>query len=146
MNEIKDLPADAMSVLAEHSAQGRQALQKGNILAAEKHFLAAWGAIPQPQLDYDYAPSLAVALTEFYRDTAQPAKARPWLALARQAYGPEPNPYTEFLAATVSYEAGEFDEAYRLFDQLFRQYNRRPFQESKPEYLSFYLHRAGTPA
>jgi len=143
MNDVKDLPASAMSALAEHGAQGREALRRGNILAAEKHFLAAWGAIPQPQLEYDYAQSLTVALTEFYRDTAQPVKAMQWLALAREAYGPEANPHTEFLAATVSYEAGDFDEAYRLFDQLFKQYNRRPFQEARPEYLSFYLDRAG---
>src|SRR5690606_7327153 len=128
--------------LYEHGGLGREALQAGDVKAAEAHFLAAWHCIPEPRLQHDCAGSMTVALTEFYRDNGPIEKAIPWLALAREAYGPEANPHTEFLAATVYYEAGELDEAFALFDGLYKQYKRRPFEGEKPEYLSFYLDRA----
>lgn len=142
MPDPRPLPPEAEAQLDKHSAQGRRAREQGDIDAAEKHFLAAWECIPEPKLEYEYADSITVAMTEFYRDTGQAAKAQPWLALARQAYGPGPDPHTEFLAATVHYAAGEYDQAYALFDALYRQYRRRPFDGEDPVYLSFYMERA----
>jgi len=143
MAEPIPLTPQVTEKLYEQGGLGREALAAGDVKAAEAHFLAAWNCIPEPRLQHDFAGPMTVALTEFYRDNGMAAKAMPWLALAREAYGPAPNPHTEFLAATVHYQAGELDEAFVLFDSLYKQYRRRPFQDEKPEYLSFYLGRAG---
>lgn len=143
MDEIIPLPPDIEEKLYEQGGLGQKALKAGDSKTAEKYFLAGWECIPEPKLKHDHAASLTVGMTEFYRDEGRFDDARKWLALACEAYGPEPDPYTQFLSATVHYAAGELDEAFALFDVLYKQYKRRPFQGEKPEYLAFYLDRAG---
>jgi len=142
MTDILPLPPQAESRLYEYGALSVDAQKAGDIVAAEKYLLAGWECIPDPKLAYDHAQSLTVSVATFYRDTAQPDKAKAWLPLAREAYGPEPDPYVEFVAATIHFEAGELDEAFALFDGLFKAYKSRPFQGEKPEYLAFYMERA----
>lgn len=142
MNEVISLPPDIEAKLYAHGALGREALDAGDSAAAEAHFLDAWACIPEPRLAYDHAASIAVAMVGFYRDTAQAGKAMQWLALAREAYGPEPDPSIEFLAATVHFAFAEFDQAFEIFDVLYKQFRRRPFQEEDPRYLDFYLAQA----
>jgi tetratricopeptide (TPR) repeat protein len=142
MADILPLPPQAEEKLYEYGALSAKAEQDGDIAAAEKYFLAAWNSIPDPKLAYDHAQSMAVDLAVFYRNIGQAQKAKDWLPMAREAYGPEPDPHVEFVAATIHYEAGELDEAYALFESLFKEYKSRPFQEEKPEYLAFYLDRA----
>lgn len=142
MSERKPLPAAVEETLYEAGGLGREAWQAGDLEKAEAHFLTVWNSIPEPRLEYDFADSIAVSLTQFYRDTGQAEKAFQWLAVAREAYGPDANPHTEFLAATVHYEAGQFEQAYALFDTLYRQYHRRPFEDENPAYLDFYLKKA----
>jgi len=120
----------------------REAEEKGDFATAEKYVLACWNVIPDPKLTYDHAQSMTADLVMFYRDIGQLQKARQWLPLAREAYGPEPDTYIEFIAATVHYHAGELDEAFALFNDLFKAYKTRPFQGEKPEYLAFYMDRA----
>lgn len=142
MSEPLPLPDDVQAQFIEKATQGRKAREAGDVETAERLYLEAWNVIPDPKLDYDHAASTVVAMTEFYRDIGQPDKARPWLELSRQAYGPGPEVHTEFLAATVHYAASEFDEAYELFDEIHEQFRRRPFQGENPAYLEFYLERA----
>src|SRR5690606_7480190 len=92
MGQTTPLPPDLTEKLYEYGGLGRKALEAGDVQAAESHFLAAWSLIPEPRLQHDHAGSMTVALTEFYRDNGLVEKAMPWLALARQAYGPQPNP------------------------------------------------------
>ncbi|MFC3338697.1 hypothetical protein [Paracandidimonas soli] len=142
MSDVISLPPDIEEKLYAHGALGREAMEAGDIAAAEAHFLDAWACIPDPKLGHDHAASMAVALTGFYRDAGRIDQAGKWLAIAREAYGPDPDPDTEFLAATVHFAAGEEDEAFDIFDALYRQYRKRPFQEEDPRYLDFYLVRA----
>src|SRR3546814_19384882 len=93
--------------------------------------------MPVPKLAYDHAQSMTAGLVTFYRDIGQVQKAKDWLPLARQAYGPEPDSYIAFLAATVHFEAGELDQAFALFDELFTASQSRPFHGEKPAYLAF---------
>ncbi len=142
MPHPRPLPADVEADFVALAIQGRKAREASDVETAERFYLEAWDAIPDPKLAYDHAATTAVAMTEFYRDIGQVDKARPWLALAREAYGPGPEVHTEFLAATVHYAASEFDEAYALFDEVYEQFDRRPFKGEDPAYLSFYLDRA----
>ncbi|MCC2596529.1 hypothetical protein LKR43_09260 [Pusillimonas sp. MFBS29] len=141
MSDVLPLPSGAEEKLYEYGALGRQAQEAGDFDQAEKYVLACWNCIPDPKLSYDHAQSLTADLVKFYRDIGQPGKAAEWLPLARQAYGPEPDPYIEFIAATVHYEAGELDQAFELFQRLFKAYKTRPFQGEEPKYLAFYLDR-----
>jgi hypothetical protein len=143
MADVIPLTPQLREKVYEYGGLGRRAWEAGDVASAERHFLEAWSCIPEPRLQHDFAASMAVALTEFYRDTGQSEPAARWLALARAAYGPEPDPHTEFLAATVFYEVGDMDEAYVLFDGLYKTYKRRPFEGAKPDYLSYYLERSG---
>lgn len=142
MSDVLPLPPEAEKKLYEYGALSREAEQAGDLATAEKYVLACWNVIPDPKLSYDHAQSLTADLVMFYRDIGQPQKAKEWLPLAREAYGPEPDTYVEFIAATVHYLAGELDQAFDLFDGLFKTYKTRPFQGEKPEYLSFYMDRA----
>lgn len=141
MSDPRPLPPEAEQWLDAHCAQGRQARIQGDTAEAERHFLAAWDAIPEPKLDHEYADSLSVGLTEFYRDMGRPADALPWLARAAEAYG-EDEPGVRFLAGSVHYAAAEYDAAYAVFDELFKAYRQRPFQGEHPGYLAFYHARA----
>src|SRR6218665_1381302 len=80
---------------------GRAAWKAGDLAAAEADFLAAWALLPEPRPSQDYAQSMSGALVTFFRDTKQVDKARHWLGVMRQAYGPEDGTgYVDFVAAT----------------------------------------------
>ena len=97
----------------------------------------------RPKTDQAHAAvELAVDITAFYRDLGNVEQAHAWLALAREGYGPGANAHTEFLAGTVHYHADERGQAFAVFDALYRQYKKRPFQGYSPDYLNFYLQQA----
>jgi tetratricopeptide (TPR) repeat protein len=134
---------DIVSSMAEKGALGRQAWQRGAIAEAEKYFLEIWELLPDPKTEYDRAQSLSRGLVTFYRDTKQFEKANRWLGVMQEAYGPGPDESVEFLAATVHFEAGDLDRAFRIFDAQFKQYKQRPFQGEDKKYLEFYKRRTG---
>ena len=105
-------------------------------------FLAAWRQLPEPKIEHDYAQSLSGGLVTFYRDTKQFEKAKEWLTVMRGAYGPGPDIYVEFLAATVYYDAGMLDDAFAIFDSAYKKFKQRPFQGEDRKYLQFYKERA----
>ncbi|WP_232468056.1 tetratricopeptide repeat protein [Bordetella genomosp. 13] len=142
MSDPRPLPPKVEEQYIGLATKGRKAREAGDFDAAERFYLEAWNVIPEPKLEYDYAGSMTAAMTNFYRENGRIEQAKSWLALAREAYGPDPDPYTEFIAAKVHYAAGEFQAAFELFDQLFQQFRRRPFQGEDPIYLEFYLERS----
>ena len=139
------LPTSVLPKIEEEGKAGRDAWEAGDLAAAEQHFISAWNALPEPRLDFDYAQVLSSGIATFYRDTHQFDKARQWIGIMRQAYGPEPNPYPEFLAGTIAYESGDVDEAFRLFYPLYEKYGARPFEERDQKYLNFVRRRAAAP-
>ncbi|HYR88479.1 MAG TPA: hypothetical protein VE422_30650 [Terriglobia bacterium] len=134
----KTTPEDVVKKIREHGATGRQAWQRGDLKEAEEEFLHAWNSLPEPRTGYDHGQSLSRGLVTFYRDTRQFEKAKGWLDVTREAYESTSDPSVEFLAGTVHYEAGELDEAFRIFDGLYQQFGQRPFQGVKRDYLDFY--------
>lgn len=139
------VPADTESRISEKAAMGREAWKRGSIAEAEEHFLEVWELLPEPKTECDYyAQSLSRGLVTFYQETKQFEKAKHWLSVMREAYGPEPNDSVEFLAATVYFDEGNLDGAFRMFDSQFKKYRRRPFQGKDKKYLDFYLQRAAT--
>lgn len=144
MAALIPLPPEAQAQVDDYGARSFEAEKLGDMAGAEALLLRAWAAIPEPRLGFDPGPSLAVDITAFYRDLGNVAQSHAWLAVAREGYGPGPNPHTEFLAATVHYHARELDKAFAIFDGLYRQYKKRPFQGYPPEYLTFYLDRVKT--
>ena len=140
----QQLPEEALQNLNVSSKAGREAWKNGDTKGAEHFFLEAWAAIPEPKNEYDYTQSLSRGFVAFYLDTKQFEKAKEWLNLMRIAYGHEtvPSEYVDFIAATVYFEAGEFDSAFRIFDAQFKKYKGRPFQGEDKKYLDFYKKRA----
>ena len=138
------LPDEIEKQLFECGGRGRDAVAQGDVAAAERAFLDAWNALPEPKERWDRAPSMARAMVLFYRNTKQFAKADHWLTAARSLYDKSSAGVTtvDFLEASVRFEEGKLDEAYTLFDKLFKGYKERPFQGEKPEYLKFYRDRA----
>lgn len=137
----RHVPEPVRAQIEEESKSGREAWASGNPDAAERHFLNAWAALPEPKLDFDYAQLLSSGLATFYRDTRQFDKARRWIEVMRQAYGPEPNVYPEFLAGTIAFESGDLDEAFRLFRPWYEQFGSRPFEGQEPKYLDLVRRR-----
>jgi hypothetical protein len=134
------LPEPLLAKIVKEQEVGREAWEAGDLSSAEEHFMNAWNALPEPKLNFDYAQIMSSGNTVFYRDTRQFDKAWQWIGIMRKAYGPEPNPYPEFLAGTVAYESGNLDEAFRLFRPLYEKYGGRPFQERDPKYLDLVRH------
>lgn len=122
--------------------RGREAWQSGDIKLAEELFQSAWDVLPSSKFECDYSQSISRGMTAFYRDTHQFEKANHWLDITRKAYGPEWNPSVEFLGATVYFEAGDLDQAFELFELLFKKYGKRPFEGEPSKYLDFYKKRA----
>lgn len=137
----KELNEAALEVLKQNSKAGREAWKGGDLVLAEKHFINAWDAIPEPKNEYDYAQSLAGGLVVFYRDTKQLDKAKKWLPIMRQTYSSPSNDYVEFMAATIHFEAGEFDLAFVIFDNQFKKFKNRPFEGEDKKYLEYYKKR-----
>ncbi|MEF7614135.1 hypothetical protein V4F39_09470 [Aquincola sp. MAHUQ-54] len=139
----KPLPPEIAEAFQAHTLRARTAWKAGDIAAAEADYLAAWALLPEPKLAYDRAQSMTGGLVKFFRDTHQPAKARPWLERMREAYGPaDGTGHVEFMAATVDHEAGDLDAAYRGFHAQYQRFKKRPFEGEDPKYLAFYLKRA----
>jgi len=136
------VPKDVEAKIVEKSTLGRDAWKSARVSEAEGYFLEAWNALPQPRTSYDYAQSISRGLVTFYRDTQQFPKAFQWLDVMREAYGPEPNDSVEFIGATVHFETGNLDEAFRIFDDLAKRLKLRPFQGKDPKYLDFYKKRS----
>lgn len=136
----KALPPEVLATVENEGALGHAAWKRGDLEEAESHFLRLWEAIPEPKLEFDRAGILARGVTVFYRDTRQFDKAKAWLPLVSEAYGPS-NPLPNFLAGTVYFESGDLDRAFELFHKLYAEYGARPFQGNE-QYLAFYLHRA----
>ena len=125
--------------LARETAAGREAWKNGAIGEAEKHFLEAWNALPDPKTKQDfYSQDLSWGMTAFDQATQQYDKAKRWLDIVRQVYGGGPDASVDFLAGTVTFDSGDLGEAYRLFDDLFLRYGSRPFEGSDSKYLKFY--------
>jgi tetratricopeptide (TPR) repeat protein len=139
----KPVPHEIVANISAQGKAGREAWQRGDIQKAEDMFLAAWRQLPEPKIEYDYAQSLSGGLVTFYRDTKQFEKAKEWLTVMRGAYGPGPDIYVEFLAATVYYDAGMLDDAFAIFDSAYKKFKQRPFQGEDKKYLQFYMERAG---
>ena len=138
---MKQLPEAALLQLKMNSKAGREKWKDGDLNEAERYFLEAWEAIPEPKNEYDYTQSLSRGFIVFYRDTSQFEKAKYWLNVMRAAYGSEASDYVDFTAATVYFAAGELDAAFQIFDTQFKKYKSRPFQGEDKKYLDFYKER-----
>jgi tetratricopeptide (TPR) repeat protein len=139
----KPVSQEIVANISAQSKAGREAWQRGDTQKAEDRFLDAWRQLPEPKIEYDYAQSLSRGLVTFYRDTKEFEKAKEWLTVMRDAYGPGPDTSVEFLAATVYYDAGMLDDAFAIFDTAYKEFKQRPFQGEDGKYLQFYKERAG---
>jgi hypothetical protein len=134
--------------MVELGAKGRQAWKEGKIPEAENYFLQLWDILPTPKESDDQSQGASTGMVEFYRQTQQFEKAEHWLDVAKKMYMTngtlsEASISTiNFLAGTVFYEWGKEDQAFALFDPLFKKYKQRMFQGEDKKYLDFYLKRA----
>lgn len=139
---VKPLTDQQLSSLQKYANEGRVAWKSGDIEKAESKFLNAWTCIPEPKIDYDYAQSLARGLVVFYRDTRKYESAKSWIEVMTLLYGSSSDPSVQFLAATVHFDAEEFDQAYELFRQLYASFEKRPFDGEDKKYLEFVKRRS----
>ncbi len=121
--------------------KARDAKSQEDFEAAEKLYLEAWDALPEPKVNYDHADSISVVIAEFYREVGEVEKALRWFQTVKNIYGcsDAPEAFTGFLLGTILYKGGRFDQAFVEFDRLFKKYSERPFQGEDKEYLEFYL-------
>jgi len=138
----KSLDKKLESEIQSLGKKGREAWSKGNLPEAEAAFLQCWAAIPEPKFDYDYSQILSRGLVKFYRNSAQIEKAKNWITVMKEAYGPEPDLDSDFLAATVDYEANELDKAYQVFRAQYELYGSRPFEGEDKKYIQFTIKRS----
>lgn len=135
----RPLPDKVRASMEREADAGLATWKRGDIVAAEKHFLAAWNAVPEPKLEHEFVQAHAWALTTFYRDTGQYDKARQWMHTVREAYLPSPS--VDFLEGTIAFDGGDQDRAFRLFHALYLAYGARPFEGRDAKYLNFTVSR-----
>lgn len=135
------LGEEVIKEIEQQAAVGRAEWMAGNLASAEECFLAAWAMIPTPPTDYDYSQILGRGMVTFYKTTKQFPKAIAWIEVLENAYDGS-NPSTDFLAATIHYDAGDLEKAFAIFERLYNAYKKRPFSGAPPEYLRFYLEEA----
>ena len=138
----KSPPDSVVTAIYSHGKKGREALERGDIGAAEADFIAAWNQLPEPKAQYDLSQSLSVGIISFYRDTKQFDKAKRWFDTLRAAYGPGVNDYAEFLIGTVYFDAGDVDRAFEIFHDQYKRLKQAPFAGEDKRYLQFYKKRA----
>lgn len=134
-----NLTQEQIEKIGSLSKEGREYWKKNQLNEAESCFLRAWETITNPKSALDYSQSLARGLASFFKETKQYEKAKIWVDVMRDLYTPQPNDYVEFIAATIHFDAGETSAAYKIFDQQFKKYGKRPFIDEDKKYLSFYL-------
>lgn len=139
--ELNELQQQKVVNLA---TSGRKAWIAGDLKLAEHNFLESWEAIPEPKMKYDFSQSASYGITVFYRSTGQIAKAKTWLQVVKNAYGPDEasEEYTDFLEATILYENGEYEDAFKLFYPQYKAYGNRAFEGEEKKYLEFVKKRA----
>lgn len=142
------IPDDIEKKMFALGAKGREALSKNDEEAAEKAFLACWDLLPDPKEQWDMAPSIAESIAVFYINFKKFREADEWVAKTARMYGDSAaaSANSNFLKASLEYERGNLDDAFSLFDGLYKAYKERPFQSQKPEYLKFYKSRAAKAA
>ncbi|HFK1940788.1 TPA: hypothetical protein ACGW30_001487 [Pseudomonas aeruginosa] len=139
-----ELSEDQEQAIVALAVSGRKAWLAGDIELAERDFLASWDAIPEPKLEYDFSQSASYGIAVFYRSTGQTEKAKRWLSIVKNAYGSgvAAEEYVNFLEATIRFECGELDEAYKLFYPQYEAYGNRAFEGEDKKYLDFVKRRA----
>lgn len=139
----KTTPKEIASKIHQIGARGREAWKQGQLDKAEEEFLAAWKEVPEPKEEFDYGQILSTGLVGFFRDTKQFEKAYHWLEVVRRAYRADEtsDPGIGFLVGTVHFESGRLDDAFSVFDKLFKEFKGRPFQGADKKYLDFYKKR-----
>lgn len=138
------LPKDLSEKIDALCAKGRKAWLQGRLEEAEQCVLTAWNELPEPKMEHDYYPEvLSRGIVTFYQETKQFPKAIKWLDTLEKAYDPDgsKNASVLFKRATVYFDAGRLDEAFSIFDGLYKTFKARPFQGSDKRYLDFYKKR-----
>jgi tetratricopeptide (TPR) repeat protein len=139
------LSAELADKIDEKMKQAGDALRAGDPQGDEAALFEAWALIPEPKFKWSYYPQIISGnFVTHYRDLGQFDKAKHWLEIVRQAYAP-PNEASDdhigFLQGTVLYEAGDHDQAFELFDKLYKKYRKKFFEGEDKKYLNFYLAR-----
>ncbi len=134
---VNKLPKDVETKLLGLCATGRAAAKRGEVEQAERAFVDAWSLIPDPKAEWDYSQSLSRGLVEHFLSTRHFEKAKAWLVTTRAMYGSDPASIASLamLAGRIHFEAGELDEARRIFADLHRKHGKRPFAARDKKYL-----------
>lgn len=147
MKRRPELPKDVQDKINEAARKARPFWQSNDFKGALPHMLKAWDLIPEPKTSWDFfAQTMSRTFVSAYTKTGDFANARAWVKIMRESYdapqvGDEPT--VDFCEAEFLYHADEKDRAFEIFDQLYKQYKKRPFQEEDKALWDFYKKRAG---
>ena len=138
----QELPPDLRQEIDSFLRQAGEAQRGNDPERSEKLRLQAWAMLPEPKLGWNfYSNIMPRDNLVFYRDTKNFDKAKTWLDITRESYGPGRDEAIELLAATLWYEMGDFDKAFEEFDRQYKAFRWRPFEGKDRKYLNFYLSR-----
>jgi len=142
MTPPQELPNDMRDQIDGLLRQAGEAARGNEPERSESLRLQAWEMLPEPKLGWDYYSNIMPRNNlVFYRNTRQFDKAKHWLEVTRESYGPGRDESIEFYAATLWYEMGDFDQAFEEFDRQYKAFKKRPFEGHDKKYLDFYMSR-----
>lgn len=142
MTPPQELPKDMRDQIDGLLRQAGEAARGNEPERSESLMLRAWEILPEPKLGWEfYSNIMPRDNLLFYRDTRQFDKAKHWLEVTRESYGPGRDESIEFDAATLWYEMGDFDQAFEEFDRQYKAFKKRPFEGHDKKYLDFYMSR-----
>lgn len=112
--------------------------REGRDNVAGMHYQEAWALLPEPREIWDSSLIIALDTVDFFFKKKQYDKAAEWLRIADRAAEGTRNSDILLRIGKIRFECGEFDAAYRAFDELYKTWGTRPFLYEDPLYLEFY--------
>lgn len=128
-------------ILNESAALFKKNALRESLQVAE----GAWNLIPEPKNRWDYYPqSLPAGFVEDYVELGDFENFRKWIDITYEMYDDPGHSahYGLMLEGSSLYKLGLKDEAYGVFDKIYKQFGREGFKGEQREYLVFYLKEA----
>lgn len=134
------LPQEISVVYTALRSQAAVAWKQDDFATVEKLLAEAWNLIPEPKAAHKFESQATLnTRIKCLIKLRQGRQAKALLNDLRDLYEPPAdNAHVSLTSGIVCYESGDFDEAFKWFDQIYKQFKTRAFQGADEKYLKFY--------
>ena len=136
------LENEIQTAIDRHKAQSGVLFGNGQIQEAIEQLILAWDLLPPPKFNYDESYHLSRYITQMALKGELFSLARNWSSINRMC-DPErlDDGVKEFLAATVEFEVGDLELAFKFFEVAYEKSNGTCFDGKETKYRRFFMAR-----